>query len=577
MLRKVLDLIPPLKNALKYIIAAALVIELLKLVPNLIFKELIDVLVEFTKSDISYIVTLIAFSFATSLIVSIIEKFRTEYNIHTIVKSEVSLVKSAQQKLMELSLDYHEKKNTGQEVTRLTKGIHHLTVLMFHSIFDFLPVIFQIIYSTIIIFIVSWKVGLVFIFFMPLFVVYTHKIAVKLQPLRKSYHQHFEEASGKLSEMVINVRTVKDFTWEDMEKNMFDYYLNNYYNGVKERVDFEEFHSMLRDILMQVARIVTLAFSVYLVYVGEITAGSLVLIVTLNEKASASVYRIGRTYNYVGDSISGVNRILDLMSKSPKVHDAKDAKKAPKLKGKIDFDNVNFSYTPGQRVLHDIRFKAEPKKTVALVGKSGCGKSTIVKLLYRHFDIDSGKILLDDIDIQKLKIETFREQMALVSQDVELFNASIMENITYGTKRYKKEEVIKASKMAYAHDFIKDLHNGYETIVGEKGVKLSGGQKQRIGIARALLRKPSILIFDEATSSLDTESEKKIQKAMEKMFNQQTMIIIAHRLSTIEHADKIIVLEEGRIVEKGSPKELMNKEGGLFRRMRDLQNLGELR
>ncbi|MFW6450123.1 MAG: ABC transporter ATP-binding protein [Nanoarchaeota archaeon] len=577
MFRKIIDLIPPLKKGLKYIIATALVIELLKLVPNLIFKELIDTLVEFTKSDINYIILLVALSFATSIVVSIIEKFTNEYNIMAIIKSEVSLIKAAQNKMMELSLDYHEKKNTGQEVTRLTKGIHHLTVLLFHSIFDFLPVIFQVLYSTIIIFVVSWKIGLVFIFFMPLFIFYTHKIAVKLQPLRKTYHEFFEEASGKLSEMVINVKTVKDFTWEDMEKHMFDYYMNNYYNRVQERINFEEYHSMLRDILMQLGRVVTLAFSVFLVYTGEITAGSLVLIVTLNEKASASVYRIGRTYNYVGDSISGVRRIVDLMSKNPSIKEKKNAKTAPKLKGKIDFENVNFSYVRGQRVLHNIDFKVQPKKTVALVGTSGCGKSTLIKLLYRHFDVESGRILLDDFNIKDLKIDSFRNQLAIVSQDVELFNASIMENITYGTKNYTKDEVINASKMAYAHDFIKELKDGYDTIVGEKGVKLSGGQKQRIGIARALLRKPSILIFDEATSSLDTESEKKIQKAMQKLFNKQTMIIIAHRLSTIEHADKIIVLEDGQIVEQGSPKTLMNKKGGLFKKMRALQNLGELR
>ncbi|MGM5488820.1 MAG: ABC transporter ATP-binding protein, partial [Nanobdellota archaeon] len=447
--------------------------------------------------------------------------------------------------------------------------------LMFHSIFDFMPVIFQILYSLIFIFVISWKVGLVFMVFIPIFLVYTHKVALHLQPLRKTYHQYFEQASGKLGEMVINVRTVKDFTWETAERKQFEDYLRQYQENIQKRVHFEEKHSMYRDILMQIGRVLTLGFSVYLVYTGEITAGSLVLIVTLNEKASASISRIGKTYNYVGDSISGVRRILDLMDKEPEVEEKKDATRS-KLKGAIEFKHVDFSYVGGEKVLQDINLDIRPKETVAIVGRSGCGKSTLIKLLYRHFDVLSGQILLDGTDIRDCRFDSFRSQMAIVSQDVELFNATIYENITYGTRKPKREDVIKAAKLAYAHDFIANFTNGYETIVGEKGVKLSGGQKQRIGIARALLRKPAILIFDEATSSLDTESERTIQKAMQKLFKKQTMIVIAHRLSTIENADKIVVLEDGRITEQGSHQELMQK-GGIFRRMRKLQAMGEIR
>lgn len=575
MFRQVIDLVPPLKKALKWLILSALLIEVVKLVPAVVFKELIDTLVSFTEGDLSYIAILVGVSFTASAIVAVASNYATQFGIRTIISSEISLLKSAQQKLMSLSLGYHETRNTSELVTRLTKGIHHMTVLMFHSIFDFMPVIFQILYSVIFIFFISWKVGLVFIVFIPIFLLYTHKIALRLQPLRKSYHKHFEDASGKLGEMVINVRTVKDFTQEKKERKQFEHALSEYQKNVNHRIHFEENHSMGRDIIMQIGRICTLAFSVYLVYTGEITAGSLVLIVTLNEKASSSITRIGKTYNYVGDSISGVRRILDLMDKEPEVAEKKHAKKC-RLKGKIDFKDVDFSYVKGDKVLQDINISINPKETVAIVGRSGCGKSTLIKLLYRHFDVDSGQILLDGTDIRDCSFDSFRSQMAIVSQDVELFNATIYENITYGSNNPSRADVVKAAKLAYAHDFIEGFSNGYETIVGEKGVKLSGGQKQRIGIARALLRKPAILVFDEATSSLDTESEKTIQKAMKKLFNKQTMIVIAHRLSTIEHADKIIVLEDGKITEQGTHDQLM-KQGGIFKRMRKLQAMGEIR
>ncbi|MBT4696889.1 ABC transporter ATP-binding protein, partial [Candidatus Woesearchaeota archaeon] len=518
MIKEVLELISPLKKALKYVFLGALILELLKLIPNVIFKELIDSLIVFDKSGINYVIFLVVLSFAVSIVVSLTEKFFYNFSIKTIVKSEVSLMKKAQQKLMNLSLGYHEKHHTGKQVTRLTKGIHHLNVLMWHSIFDFIPVCLQIIYSTTFIFFVSWKVGILFVIFIPIFLVYTHKMALKIQPIRHIYHECFEKASGKLGEMVINIRTVKDFNQEDAEKKLFDNQLDLYHQYVQQRREFENFHFTIRDVILQVGRIITLSVSIYLVYIGEITAGSLVLIVTLNEKAFASVYRVGRTYNYVGDSISGVQRLIDLMKEKALVIDKKSAKLCKKLKGSIEFKDVDFSYTKGEQVLKDINFKVKPKQVIALVGRSGCGKSTIIKLLYRHFDIDSGTILLDGKDITSFKMESFRKHFAIVSQDVELFNASILENLTYGVDNFSTKEVIKAAKMAHAHEFIEQFKAGYATIVGEKGVKLSGGQKQRLGIARALLRKPSILVFDEATSSLDTESEKYIQEAMGKLF-----------------------------------------------------------
>lgn len=577
MIKDILKLLPTLKKALKFIILGALVLELLKLVPNIIFKELIDSLIIFDESKIGYIITLIAVSFVVSLIVSFIEKISRRYNIGTIIKCDRDLISQIHQQMMDLSLGYHERQNTGRQVSKITKGLHQLFVLLWHMIFDFIPVCFQVMYSTILIFIVSWKIGLVFIGFMPIFLIYTSIITKKILPLRDLHSEYFEKASGKLGEMIINIKTVKDFNQEKAERKIFsDYYdLNHKY--WMEREDYEEQHYFIRDAVMQVGRILTLAVSIYLVYIGEITAGSLVLIVTLNEKAFASIFRIGRTMKRVNDSISGVERLTKLLDEEITIRDKAGAKKTKRLSGAIEFRKVNFGYDFGDEVLHDISFKVKQKQVIAFIGSSGSGKSTIIKLIYRHFDIDSGKILLDDEDIMNYKMRSIRKHLAIVSQDIELFNDTILKNITYGVESFEMDDVIDAAKMANAHQFISKFKKGYMTIVGEKGVKLSGGQKQRIGIVRALLRKPAIMIFDEATSSLDTRSEKLIQDSIKKILKKQTMIIIAHRLSTIEHADKVIVLENGRIVEQGNPKELMSKKGGLFRKMRELQRLGTIR
>jgi ABC-type multidrug transport system fused ATPase/permease subunit len=274
--------------------------------------------------------------------------------------------------------------------------------------------------------------------------------------------------------------------------------------------------------------------------------------------------------------MESIRRLIALFDEEETIVEKPDAKSVEHLEGHIAFKNVTFAYSEGKDVLQDISFELPKRKMLAIIGRSGSGKTTIVKLLYRHYDVQKGSVSVDETDIRDYQLQPYRRQIALVPQDIEIFNDSVRRNIAFGQPEATNEEIERAARIAYAHDFIQEFPNGYNTLVGERGVKLSGGQRQRIGIARALLANPSILVFDEATSSLDTESEQLIQKAMQEIAKDYTMIVIAHRLSTIEHADNVMVLENGAIVEMGSHDDLLAHKG-VYTKMRELQRLGEVR
>jgi ATP-binding cassette subfamily B protein len=308
---------------------------------------------------------------------------------------------------------------------------------------------------------------------------------------------------------------------------------------------------------------------------GTLSAGSLVLIYTLTERAFLSTYRIGRLYSYLEDAMESLSRLANLLKQKSEVTNWQGAKPINKLNGKIELNNVTFSYNH-QDVIKDINLKIKPKQVVALVGRSGSGKSTLVKLLLRNYDVKSGEIVVDNRDIRTYKIADYKKRLAVVSQNVEIFNRTVIENILFANPKATRKQAIAAAKKAHAHEFIKEFQKGYDTLVGEKGVRLSGGQKQRVSIARALLKDPDIYIFDEATSSLDSESEGLIQKSIFSIAGKKTTIIIAHRLSTIRHADLIVVLDKGEILEQGTYQSLLRKNG-LFAKMVKLQNVNELR
>jgi subfamily B ATP-binding cassette protein MsbA len=310
------------------------------------------------------------------------------------------------------------------------------------------------------------------------------------------------------------------------------------------------------------------------VIAGTLTPGQLVSFLIYTMMIASPIGAFTALYSQLQQAMGASERVFELLDTPPEMQDEPDALPLPPAKGFVRFDNVSFDYgdhDASREVLQDVSLSAEPGKVVALVGPSGAGKTTLVNLIPRFYDPTAGRITVDGYDIRHLQMHSLREQIGIVPQETALFSGNVRDNIAYGKLDASQEEIEAAARAANAHEFILDLPQGYDTLVGERGVKLSGGQRQRIAIARAILKNPRILILDEATSSLDSESEQAVQEALVRLMRDRTTFVIAHRLSTITRADWIVVLDNGRIVEQGVHADLLTHEGGLYRRMHSLQ------
>jgi ATP-binding cassette subfamily B protein len=330
--------------------------------------------------------------------------------------------------------------------------------------------------------------------------------------------------------------------------------------------------------IVQTGTFLVLALTLWATVQGRISLGHFITVLTVSSMAFAEVEPICQLAEVFARRYASMARYHEFMDLpiGQDAGDLVDLGLSPyRFSGKIHLSHLNFSYNADRPVLQDINLRIQPCETVALVGRSGSGKSTLVKLLFRYFDPDSGSILIDGQDIRQLNITGYRKRLAIVHQEVDVFNGTIWENLIYGNTQAAPEQVYEACQIAQADQFIRQMPGGYGTIVGERGVRLSGGQRQRLGIARALIMNPDVLVFDEATSSLDYESERAIQLAMRSLYGTRTMIIIAHRLSTVREADKIVVLDQGQILEVGSHEQLI-EGNGLYARLHTLQETGEL-
>jgi ATP-binding cassette, subfamily B, bacterial len=283
------------------------------------------------------------------------------------------------------------------------------------------------------------------------------------------------------------------------------------------------------------------------------------------------LWNVGRAIRKLYEALANADEMIEILNTPHEVKDARNAKELQVQTGRIEFQNVYFSFNKTRRILKDMNLVIKPKEKVALVGPSGAGKSTITKLLFRFFDVERGKIIVGNQNIAKVTQDSLRENIALVPQEPILFHRTIMDNIRYGRRDAMDKEVIEAAKRAHAHEFIEGLQDGYETFVGERGVKLSGGERQRVAIARAILKNAPILVLDEATSSLDSESEALIQEALEELMRDKTTIVIAHRLSTIMKMDRIVVIEDGKVTESGTHKQLLRKKDNIYKKLWEIQ------
>lgn len=570
-------LIKPSHKQIFYLLFLVVIFEIFKFAGPYLLKKIIDLITNFKIEYLKDILVFIILILISDLFVYLVDYFADKKIFSILAETEKYLSVNAQKKMVYLGLAYHERENTGNKISRIQRGIDKIIDLLGNTFWEVGPTIIQVVFTTMILFFIDWRFGLVFLFFVPIFVLLTARLNFKISPLRMLRHDKYEEATGKMAQSIININTVKSFVQEEKEISRF--------KKIKEEtkmISLLEFFKVLkfnfsRNTVITLGRLLIILFGVFLVWQGNITIGSLVFIITISEKALISLFRISRLYDRIMDSSEAINRLYILDKEKLDIINPINGLKVKKLDGEIKFINVTFKYRDSKlKVLDNVTFKINSGCTTALVGPSGGGKTTIVRLIYRHYDPLAGKILLDGKDLKDYDIYNFRKFIAIVPQEVEIFDTTIKENIAYANPDISLKEIEAAAKIANAEEFINRLKHSYYTLVGERGIKLSGGQRQRIGIARAILANPKILIFDEATSNLDSYSEKLIQEALEKISKDRTVIIIAHRLSTIKKVDKIIVLENGRIVEQGSHYQLAKTSGGLYNRLIKLQQMGEI-
>lgn len=571
------ELLEPSQKQIMVTLGFIVLSEIVNLVGPYILKIIIDQVTHFSMAVILPVIFFIILMFLVNQSNSLISYFKDKRIFKIIMDLEYYLPIRAQKKLVNLSLNYHEKENTGNKITKIEKGIGRISELIGNLTWEVAPTIIQLIATIIVLLIIDWRFALSVLFFSPIIVWITFSTNKALMPVRKKRFVDYEVASGIMGQSIMNINTVKSFVQEEREIEKFSILRRDIrFNELKEWFNLIKFR-LVRNLLVDLGRSTILFLGLYLIYKGSLSIGSLVFVITLSEKSYLSLYRLSRFYDKAEEGAVAVKRFIDLVETENDIISPENGIKPKTLLGEIDFKNVYFQYTEAkENVLKNINLKLTAGTTNALVGPSGGGKTTLARMVYRHYDPQKGSVLLDGVDLRKYDLYEFRKFFAIVPQEVEIFNTTIAENISYAKPNATKEEIKKAAQVANAEEFINKLSHNYETEVGERGVKLSGGQRQRIGIARAILANPRVLIFDEATSNLDSYSEKLIQDAMEKISKGRTVIIIAHRLSTIRKADNIIVIEKGKIVEQGAHNELCKNRGGLYTKLLNLQKLGEV-
>ncbi|MDR1240663.1 MAG: ABC transporter ATP-binding protein/permease [Oscillospiraceae bacterium] len=461
-----------------------------------------------------------------------------------------------------LSFSFYDERKIGDLLSRVSSDLSSIGDFLHHIPEEVFLSILRIIGAFVIFFYINWRLALYAIAIFPIMIIYLKYFIPKTFKIFTKERKKVSDVNSQLEETISGIRTVKSFGNEKLEKSKFEFE-NNELVSIKDK-GYElmaKTYSGLVFFMNSMMPIITIA-GLLLSINGYNNPGDLLAFILCQSVIVGPIYSLIERFEKIQESIAGFDRFLEILSIKPKITDPQDCVELENVKGNITFKDVCFKYnSKKESVFKNLDLNIKAGEFVALVGSSGVGKSTLCNLILRFYDISSGQILIDEKDVRKIKTKDLRENIGYVQQDTFLFSGSIIENIKYGKRDATESEVIEAAKNANAHEFIMNLPEKYNTSVGQKGMKLSGGQKQRISIARVFLKNPSILIFDEATSSLDSESEKCIRKSLEKLSENRTTIVIAHRLSTIKKAERILVLSQGRISEEGKHEKLLSKNG----------------
>ncbi len=466
-----------------------------------------------------------------------------------------------------LSLRFHLERQTGGLSRAIERGIRGMDFLLSYMLFSAIPTVLEIaLVAGILWYNFDWTFAAVTLVTVVLYVIFTFAITDWRVRFRREMNDRDSEANTKAIDSLLNFETVKYFANEEHEAGRFDVALQAYEKAAVKSQTTLALLNVGQGIIIAVGLVAVMLLAGLGVAAGRLTVGAFVMVNAYLVQLYMPLNFLGVVYRNIKQSLIDLESMFRLLDVNAEVTDRPGARPLQVSRGEIVFDHVSFRYDERRPILVDVSFRVPPGGTVAIVGSSGAGKSTISRLLFRFYDVDQGRIVIDGQDVRDVTQESLRRAIGVVPQDTVLFNDSIRYNIAYGRPGAGTEEIEEAARLANIHDFVAKLPDGYKTQVGERGLKLSGGEKQRVAIARVVLKAPRILVFDEATSALDTKTEREIQKNLEEVSHDRTTLMIAHRLSTVIHADEILVLEQGRVVERGGHAALLAK-GGLYAQM----------
>lgn len=464
--------------------------------------------------------------------------------------------------LQRLSLRFYEDKQTGQLMSRVVNDSDKFELLIAHAIPDIAVNILTLVGVTAVLVSMNWQLTLLSMVPIPLILISLRLFARYVRPAFRARQQELGELNAILNDNISGIREIKTFTREKVEAERISHRIDKYRDSLLHALKMMATFQPFIQFTSALGTIILIYFGGKLAFNQVLSVADLVGFFLYLELFYQPLHHLSGAWEQIQEALASADRVAELLDEAPEIHDAADAIALTlPIRGAVSLRDVRFGYDPKEPVLENINLEIAPRSTVALVGPTGVGKTTLAGLIPRFYDIDAGSISVDGIDIRQLELESLRSQISIVLQDVFLFHGTARDNILFGRADATEAELIEAAQIANAHEFISQLPQGYETIIGERGVKLSGGQKQRLSIARAVLKDAPILILDEATSSVDTETERLIQEALERLMQGKTTLVIAHRLSTIRSADQIVVLSGKGIAECGNHNELMAERG----------------
>ena len=465
--------------------------------------------------------------------------------------------------LQRLSLSFFERTSTGELMSRVTNDVNALEHFVTHGSALTVVDLLRLAGGAVVLFWLDARLALLVLLPVPVLAVSLRYFNTRIRPVYRRVRARLGDINAQLQDSLSGIQVIQAFAQEDRALERFATDSENYYRARVQGFRYWATFFPAMRFVASLGMVIVLGIGATMVVHGELSLGTLIAFLSYVTSFYQPINRLTEIDRIFQEAIAAGERIFELLDETSDIKDAPDAVELPPIQGEVSFQDVHFRYGTGDEVLRHVTFNMSPGEVVALVGHSGAGKTSIANLLCRFYDPIQGRITVDGHDLRKVELASLRSQVAVVLQDTFLFNTTVRENLLYGKPDASAEELVAAASAAYAHDFIMALPDGYDTEIGERGIRLSGGQKQRLALARAILADPNILILDEATSSVDAEAEYLIQQALESVLEGRTALVIAHRLSTIRNADKIIALEKGRIIEVGDHQELMRR-GGLY-------------